>query len=39
MMNYPIDFSFKILAIASQIYIRDSERQLLGLRQSRSCSN
>lgn len=29
-MNYPIDFSFKILAIASQIYIRDSSGNLLA---------
>ena len=29
-MNYPIDFSFKILAIASQIYIRDANGTLLG---------
>lgn len=29
-MNYPIDFSFKILAIASQIYIRDASGNLLG---------
>lgn len=29
-MNYPIEFSFKILAIASQIYIRDSSGALLG---------
>jgi len=30
MMNYPIDFSFKILAIASQIYIRDVNGSLVG---------
>jgi uncharacterized protein YxjI len=30
MMNYPIDFSFKILAIASQIYIRDANGNLIG---------
>jgi uncharacterized protein YxjI len=30
MMNYPIEFSFKILAIASQIYIRDANGSLLG---------
>ena len=29
-MNYPIDLSFKLLAIASQIYIRDADGQLLG---------
>jgi uncharacterized protein YxjI len=29
-MNYPIDFSFKILAIASQIYIRDASGNLLA---------
>jgi uncharacterized protein YxjI len=29
-MNYPIDFSFKIIAIASQIYIRDTSGNLLG---------
>ncbi len=29
-MNYPVELSFKILAIASQIYIRDAEGQLLG---------
>lgn len=29
-MNYPIDFSFKILAIASQIYIRDANGGLIG---------
>lgn len=29
-MNYPIDFSFKILAIASQIYIRDANGTLLA---------
>ena len=29
-MNYPIDFSFKILALASQIYIRDAGGNLLG---------
>ena len=29
-MNYPIDFSFKLLAIASQIYIRDASGNLLG---------
>lgn len=29
-MNYPIEFSFKILAIASQIYIRDSSGTLLA---------
>lgn len=29
-MNYPIEFSFKLLALASQIYIRDANGQLLG---------
>lgn len=29
-MNYPIDFSFKLLAIASQIYIRDAGGNLIG---------
>jgi uncharacterized protein YxjI len=29
-MNYPIEFSFKLLAIASQIYIRDANGNLLG---------
>lgn len=29
-MNYPIELSFKLLAIASQIYIRDANGQLLG---------
>lgn len=29
-MNYPIQLSFKLLAIASQIYIRDANGQLLG---------
>jgi len=29
-MNYPINFSFKLLAIASQIYIRDADDALLG---------
>lgn len=29
-MNYPIDFSFKLLALASQIYVRDANGQLLG---------
>lgn len=29
-MNYPIDFSFKILALASQIYIRDAGGNTLG---------
>ena len=29
-MNYPIDFSFKLLALASQIYIRDANGNLLG---------
>ena len=29
-MNYPIDLSFKILALASQIYIRDAHGNLIG---------
>lgn len=29
-MNYPLDFSFKLLALASQIYIRDATGNLLG---------
>lgn len=29
-MNYPIEFSFKLLAIASQIYIRDANGLLIG---------
>lgn len=29
-MNYPIEFSFKLLAIASQIYIRDASGSLLA---------
>ncbi len=29
-MNYPIELSFKLLAIASQIYIRGADGQLLG---------
>lgn len=29
-MNYPIELSFKLLAIASQIYIRDGSGQLVG---------
>ncbi len=29
-MNYPIKFTFKLLAIASQIYIRDADDALLG---------
>lgn len=29
-MKYPIDLSFKILALASQIYIRDADGNLLG---------
>lgn len=29
-MNYPLEFSFKILALASQIYIRDASGNLLG---------
>jgi uncharacterized protein YxjI len=30
MMNYPITLSFKLLALASQIYIRDANGNLLG---------
>lgn len=29
-MNYPIDFSFKVLALASQIRINDANGQMLG---------
>lgn len=29
-MNYPIELSFKILALASQIYIRDARGNLIG---------
>ncbi|MEZ5347040.1 MAG: hypothetical protein R2681_15940 [Pyrinomonadaceae bacterium] len=29
-MNYPIDLSFKILALASQIYIRDANGAMIG---------
>jgi uncharacterized protein YxjI len=29
-MNYPIDLSFKLLALASQIYVRDASGNLLG---------
>ena len=29
-MNYPLDLSFKLIAQASQIYIRDANGQLLG---------
>ncbi|MGQ0543578.1 MAG: hypothetical protein ACT4O9_17310 [Blastocatellia bacterium] len=29
-MNYPIDLSFKLLAFASQIYIRDASGNLIG---------
>ena len=29
-MNYPLKLSFKLLALASQIYIRDSSGQLVG---------
>lgn len=29
-MNYPLELSFKILALASQIYIRDSSGNLIG---------
>jgi hypothetical protein len=29
-MNYPLEFTFKLLALASQIYIRDAGGNLLG---------
>jgi uncharacterized protein YxjI len=29
-MNYPIEFSFKLIALASQIYVRDASGNLLG---------
>ena len=29
-MNYPVDFTFKLLALASQIYVRDANGNLLG---------
>lgn len=29
-MNYPLEFTFKILALASQIYIRDAQGGLVG---------
>lgn len=29
-MNYPIDLSFKLLALANQIYIRDANGNLMG---------
>lgn len=29
-MNYPIDLSFKLMALASQIYVRDASGNLLG---------
>jgi len=29
-MNYPLNLSFKLLALASQIYIRDANGQLIG---------
>jgi len=29
-MNYPIDLNFKLLALASQIYIRDANGNLMG---------
>ncbi len=29
-MNYPIDLTFKLLALASQIYIRDTNGNLMG---------
>jgi hypothetical protein len=29
-MNYPISLSFKLLAIANQIYVRDANDQLIG---------
>jgi hypothetical protein len=28
-MNYPLDLSFKLLALASQIYVRDSQGNLV----------
>ena len=29
-MNYPIELTFKLLALASQIYIRDADGNLIG---------
>jgi uncharacterized protein YxjI len=29
-MNFPVDFTFKILALASQIYVRDAHGALIG---------
>ena len=29
-MNYPVDFTFKLLALASQIYVRDGNGNLIG---------
>ena len=29
-MNYPIELTFKLLALASQIYIRDANGNLMG---------
>lgn len=29
-MNFPVDFTFKLLALASQIYVRDANGNLLG---------
>lgn len=29
-MNFPVDFTFKILALASQIYVRDANGTLIG---------
>lgn len=29
-MNYPIDLTFKLIALASQIYIRDANGQMIG---------
>src|SRR5687768_7535937 len=29
-MNFPVDLTFKLIALASQIYVRDSDGQLLG---------
>src|SRR6185295_9715975 len=29
-MNYPVDLTFKLLALASQIYVRDANGNLLG---------
>ena len=29
-MNYPLNLSFKLLALASQIYVRDANGNLIG---------